>query len=113
MKAEAVDILSGDVKREAPQAAQTINTNIDITSAVANGERLSVDFEYRVTYQPDQSRIVLKGKAVFSGKEAGSSAAEWGQSGRIGGEAGEFVLNAINYGASINALMLARIFNLP
>jgi hypothetical protein len=113
MNVESVEMVSADVKTGAPGPVQSMGTNITLTGARAEGERLMVDFEFTVTYQPSQSRILLGGRAVFRDEGSVKSAAEWSSTGRISGPAGEFILNAINYSAVVNGVLISRVFNLP
>ncbi|MEW6722306.1 MAG: hypothetical protein AB1324_03525 [Candidatus Micrarchaeota archaeon] len=112
MKVETMELLFGEARRMSSQPAQNIGTGINLTAAQAEGERLVVGFEFRATYQPDQSYMVIGGRAAFSGLDAAKAAQEWAKTGRIAGPEGEFILNAVNYSAAINGVLLARAFNL-
>ena len=111
MKLESLDIVSGDFRKISPQAPQTVNMNINITSALAQKGLLLLDFEYVVTYLPEGSHIRLLGKAILSGSESAGAAAEWETTGRISGQHGELIINAINYSASINAVLISKALN--
>jgi hypothetical protein len=114
MKVESMDIFSGDFRRQSSQVQQTMNMNINLVGAKAEGDLLQVDFEYVVTYLPGNSFIRLIGKASLRGSESETRKAvqEWMASGRISGEGGELIINAINYGASINSVLISRAVNL-
>lgn len=112
MKTDYIDLISGDVRRVGPEPPKSMNTNINLTSAVILKNRLVVDFEYTVTYLPDESMIRIAGKGIFTGSEAKKAKDEWEKTTHITGSHGELILNAINYSASLNALLLARAFNM-
>lgn len=112
MKLESLDFEGGDVKKNSIAPPKTINTNIAITNAKADADLLTVKFNYTTSYLPDESYIRIAGRASFRGKEAKKAYDDWSKTGRIGGEQGEMVLNAINYNASLNAIFVSRAFNL-
>lgn len=112
MELELIDFESGDVKKNSPAPPKKVNTNIAITSAEAEADRLTVKFNYTATYAPDESYIRLIGMARFSGNEAKKAQEEWSKTGRISGAPGELVLNAINYNASLSAIFISRALGL-
>ncbi|HSB47400.1 MAG TPA: hypothetical protein VLD37_05275 [Candidatus Bilamarchaeum sp.] len=114
MKVESIDILSGDFRKAGRQAQQTMNMNINLVGARAEGSLLDIDFEFVATYYPDGSHIRILGKAFLRGteEEAAGAAAEWASSGKVGGEAGELIINAINYSCSINSVLVSRAINI-
>lgn len=112
MKLEFVEFKSGDAMRKGNAIPKSINTNIVLSGAEAEKDRLKVDFEYGVMYQPDQSYVRMKGSASFIGPEAAKSVEEWKKTKRITGPHGEFVFNALYYHCSINSLMITRVFGM-
>lgn len=114
MKVETIEMTSGDFRRQGLQAAQTLNMNINLIGASAQGGLLTVDFEYVATYFPDNSYIRLLGRAVLRGgeQEAREAAEEWAATGRISGPGGELIINAVNYNASVNAVLISRALNM-
>ena len=112
MMLESIDLRFGDTLKKSDAASKSINTNIAITSAANEKNRLNIDFEYTVTYVPQGNHIRIGGSAVFSGEESKKAFLEWKKTGRITGKAGEFVMNAINYSSSINSVLLAKTFNM-
>jgi hypothetical protein len=112
MKLETMELISCDAKRNSLTASKTINTNIALNSVSEEKGQLKVDFQYTVTYAPDESHLIIGGKATFSGTESKAAAGEWAKTGRITGAPGEFVMNSINYAASVNGVLVARAFNL-
>ena len=112
MKLESIDLRFGDALKKSDSASKTINTNIAITSAAIDKNKLNVDFEYTASYVPQGNHIRVGGRAVFTGPESKKAALEWKQSGRITGSHGELIMNAINYSSSINAVLIAKTFNM-
>jgi hypothetical protein len=112
MKLDSISFLSGDARKASDAPTQNVSTAIAFTSAEVSGDSLSLGFDYSSVYTPDGSYIRIGGRAVFSGKEAGRAYEEWSKTKRISGEHGEYMLNAINYGASMNAIMIAKVFNM-
>ena len=112
MELEAIDFEAGDVKKNSTTPPKTINTNIAITSAETEANLITVKFNYTATYSPDESYIRIIGRARFRDKDAKKMQEEWSKTGRIAGEQGEIVLNAINYNASMNAIFISKAFNL-
>lgn len=114
MKIDSLEILSGDFRKLGAQAPQTMNLNINITGASAGAGTLLLDFEYAVVYFPDNSHIRLLGKAALSGSEAEAreAAGEWAATGKISGPDGELIINAINYSASMNAVLISKALNI-
>jgi len=112
MRLESMDLLFGDARNNKGPVAKNINTNIAITSASASKSSLTIDFEYTAAYDPDGSHIRLGGRAVFIGSESKKAQEEWSKKGRISGTHGELIMNAINYAASINGVLIARAFNM-
>ncbi len=102
-----------DTRKNTPHVSpQGINSNIDLSQVGQDGDSLLVNFVYLTTYLPDKSYIRMGGKALFSGPETEKAYEEWKKSRRISGSAGEYIVNMINYSASINAIFIARVFNL-
>jgi len=95
-----------------PAMPKGINTNIDITNAEVNNNGLDLNFSYLVTYIPDKSFIRINGKARFKGPDIKKAYMEWKKTRNVSGEAGEHLINAINYSASMNSIFIARVFNL-
>lgn len=112
MKLEFLDFEFSEARKNTPAPAQTINANIDLTEVSAEKDALQVRFLYNVTYMPGSNFIRIGGKAKFSGSDATAALEDWKKTKRISGPAGEVIINAINYSASINAVFIARIFNL-
>lgn len=112
MELEFIDFESGDARALSSAAPKSISTNISITDAAANNNQLVVDFDYTAAYSPDGSHIRISGKAGFRGKEVKKAQAEWKKTGSISGVSGELILNAINFNASVNALLISKAFNL-
>jgi hypothetical protein len=112
MKLERIDLISGNVRKVSSVHSRSMNTNINFVKVDGRVGSLDIDFEYSVTYKPDGSQLFISGKAAFSGPESKKCSEEWSRTGRIGGAPGELILNAINYSASINAIFVARAFNL-
>ncbi|MEM4272171.1 MAG: hypothetical protein QXH30_01145 [Candidatus Bilamarchaeaceae archaeon] len=112
MKLEFVEFKSGDAMRKGNAVPKSINANILISNAEAEKDRLKIDFEYGVSYQPDQSYVRMKGSATFIGPEAAKSVEEWKKTKKITGEHGEFIFNALYYHCSINALLITRVFGI-
>ena len=112
MKLDSIEFRGGDAKKVSDVVTRGVNTSIAFTTAEVSGDELRVGFDYSAMYAPDQSYIRITGKAVFSGKEAKKAFEEWTKSKKISGETGEYMLNAVNYGASMNAVMMAKVFNM-
>jgi hypothetical protein len=112
MKLEYIDIVYGEARKNSPVTPKAIGTNINLTKAELDGSNLRVQFDFLATYSPDGSHLRLSGVAVFSGQEAKKAFDEWSKTARITGEPGEYILNSINYSASINAIQMSRVFNL-
>lgn len=112
MKLDRIDFMAGEAKRISDVTVQGVNTSIAFTKAELSGDSLSLDFDYSVTYAPDESFIRISGKALFSGKESKKAYDEWAKTQKITGEAGEYVLNAVNYGAALNGVLMAKVFNM-
>ena len=112
MRLERIEFGSSEARKGPAAAVQTMNANIDVTEARLEKGILETLFSYAVVYTPDNSYIRLDGRAVFSGPESKEFFDEWKRTKHLGGPGGEFVVNAINYYASINAVFIARVFNL-
>src|SRR3989338_3932660 len=112
MKLEYIDFDFGDARKNSDVPPQTINTNIEILNAQVADNTLLVSFEYTAAYVPDKSYIRFAGKARFSGKEIKSAYDEWSKNKRITSENGEYIINSINYSASVNSVLMAKVFNL-
>ncbi len=112
MKLEYMDFDFSEARKAAALPPDSIDAAIDIVKAELNGGNLQLDFSYTATYVPQGSYIRILGRAGFSGPEARDAYAEWKTDKRIGGRPGEEIMNAINYSASLNAVFIARIFNL-
>lgn len=112
MKLELIDVVASDAKKSSTEVPQNINTNITYREIRQDSGRLFVDFDYVAAYAPDGSYIRLGGRAVFAGPEVKGAHDEWSKSQRISGEAGQYIVNAIHYSASINAVLVARALNM-
>ena len=112
MRLQSIDYDFGDVRKSGNTLPTKFNTNIELTGAGAEKEILSVSFRYTATYDPDGSYIQLGGIAKFLSEDAKKTADEWSKNKRIMGEGGEAILNAINYNAAMNIILMARVFNL-
>ena len=112
MQLEFMDFDFSDAKKNAQSMPQGINTNIDLVNAEVEKDTMNVKFIYTATYAPHNSYIRIGGKAIFSGKEVKQAFEEWKKTKRITGVAGEYMVNMINYSASINAVFIARVFNM-
>ena len=112
MKLEFLDFESSEARKNSNGAPQSINTNIDITNAQLEKDLMTINFSYTASYVPDNSYVRIGGKASFSGPEARAAFDEWKKTKKIGGNTGEQIINLINYSASINAIFIARVFNL-
>lgn len=112
MKLEFLNFESADAKKRSDTAAESMNINIDVTDARLENGTLKIEFNYTVAYAPDQSYIRLGGRANFGGPDAKRAYEEWKKTKRITGDPGEQLVNTINYSASVNALFIARVFNL-
>ena len=112
MKLVAIDYGAGEIRKNRTGNPKTINSNILLTSADLDGDRLTLGFDFSAAYSPGNSRIRISGVAEFSGKEAKKAHDEWRKTRAISGPQGELILNSIHYGASMNAVLLAKAFNL-
>lgn len=112
MKLEYVEILYGDARKISPQPPEKMDTNINFTKVELSKNMLMLDFDYTVIYAPDESHLRLSGKAAFSGAESKKLFDEWQKDKKFTGKEGEMVLNAINYNVSINAIFMAKVFNM-
>jgi len=112
MKLEYMDFEFSDARKAAQLPPDAINASIDLTMAELKDSNLLLDFVYTATYAPHGSYIRIGGKAAFSGPEGKAAYAEWKKTKAVTGTSGEMILNAINYSASLNAVFIARIFNL-
>ncbi len=114
MKLEFLDFEFSEAKKNSIQALpQNINTNINLDSVDLDKNNLNVRFTYTVSYVPDGSYIRMSGVASFSGQQETKAAYdEWKKSSKIGGSAGEQIINTINYSTTVNAIFIARVFNL-
>lgn len=112
MKLETIEIVSGDAKKKSVENAKKIDTSINFTNVQLEKDQLYLDFQYTVLYQPDESHLRLNGTAMFSGPETKKLFEEWAKTKKMSGKDGETILNAINYNASINAVLLSKVFNL-
>jgi len=112
MKLELIDVVASDAKKSSSETPLNINTNISYRDVRQDAGRLFVDFDYVAAYAPDGSYVRLGGRAVFIGPEVKGAHDEWTKSSRISGEAGQYIVNAIHYSASINAVLVARALNM-
>jgi hypothetical protein len=112
MKLDYIEVRTGEVKKASDAITQGVDTNIAFTSAEVTGDTLKLGFDFSALYAPDRSYIRISGKAIFSGKESKKAQEEFSKTKKIGGETGEYILNAVNYGASMNAVMIAKVFNM-
>ncbi len=112
MKLEFVEFYAGDIRKNSPKPAESFNTNITLSDAFLDKNALTLHFEYTVNYSPGNSGIHLTGKAVFAGKEAKKAYAEWEKKQTIGGEVGEYIVNALYYHSALNAIPLSSMFGL-
>lgn len=112
MQMEFMDFDFSDAKKNAQTVPQGINTNIDLVSVEVKKDLMNLSFVYTASYLPDKSYIRIGGRAVFSGQDTNRACEEWKKTKRITGQAGEYIINMINYSASINAIFIARVFNL-
>ncbi len=112
MRLEFLDFESSEARKNSNGAPQSINTNIDITNAQLEKDVMTIKFSYTASYIPDNSFVRIGGKASFSGPETKAAFEEWKKTKKVGGTAGEQIVNLINYSASINAIFIARVFNL-
>lgn len=112
MNLESIELSSGDVIRASSARPSTMNTNITLRSVESDGDLLRVAFEYLAVYSPDSSHLRIGGRAVFRSPDAEKAAAAWSRTGVISGEDGEAILNSINYHASVNAILLAKAFDM-
>lgn len=115
MQLETLEFEFSEARKTRDAITQGINANIDLTGAeVDKSGYLYLLFTHTSSYAPEASFIRLGGRARFSGPATEVRAAmdEWKRSRRITGTHGELIINAINYAASVNAVFIARIFNL-
>lgn len=112
MQLEFIEFTNGDAKRNGTVRPDLVNTNINIREARLDKETLSMSFDYTVDYAPDKSYIRISGRARFSGKDARAAYDEWKKRMRIGGPAGEAILNSINFYSSANAVLLSKAFGM-
>ncbi len=113
MKLEFMDFEFSEAKKNGFSSMPTvINTNIDIAHVTLEKNILHVNFLYSATYMPNGSYLRIGGKASFSGSEVADTYEEWKKNRRISGSAGEQIVNVINYTASVNAVFIARVFDL-
>ncbi len=112
MQLDYLDFESSEAKKNPGTGFQGIDSTINFTSVAMDKGVLRLDFVYLATYAPTKSFIKLSGKAGFSGPEAKAAADDWTKTKKIAGATGEQIVNAINYNASINAVFIARVFNL-
>jgi hypothetical protein len=112
MKLESIEFGAGEVRKGRGGNPKTIDSNILLTNAELEEGYLALDFEFTATYAPGNDSIRISGMAIFSGKETKKAHAEWVKSKAITGEQGELILNAIHYGSSMNAVLLAKAFNM-
>ncbi len=112
MKLESMDFSGAEIRKASNNPVTGVNTGIVITEAAQRGDSLELGFEFSALYSPDPSYIRMRGRAVFSGKEIGSAYQEWLKTKKVSGEAGEYIVNAINHHSSINSIVMAKAFNL-
>lgn len=112
MNLDSVELTFGEARKNTSAIPTSMSSNITISRANIEDGKLALEFEYLVRYLPDESRITIAGISIFSGPEVKKAHDEWLKDGRIIGAPGEYILNAINYNASMNAILLARAFNL-
>jgi hypothetical protein len=111
MKLELMEVLFVDAKKASERPPESIDSRIDMRNAELDAGNLVVDFVYSANYANDGSYIRMGGRAFFSGPETKAAYDEWKKSKRIGGRPGEEVINAINYGSSLNSVFIARVLN--
>jgi hypothetical protein len=112
MKLERMDFWSGEAHKNSIAMPGKFSTNINISKASAIKDKLNIEFQYLVSYEPDGSTLTLGGTASFASSDAKKAAEEWVKTKRFGGEDGEAIVNAINYNATAHMVLFARLFNL-
>lgn len=112
MRLEKIGFWSGEARKSSQLMPSRFNTNINISKASASKDKLSVEFQHQVSYEPDGSMLVLGGSALFGSKNAKKCADEWAKTKRIAGADGEAIINAINYNATAHMVLFARLFDL-
>jgi hypothetical protein len=113
MRLEYIEFKSGDIMRRGLVAPKRIDTDISIEDArISDGNHLTIDFAYTALYDPDNSHIKMRGVAGFLGDDAKALLNKWKKSGNMEGDSGLMVLNAINYHASMNSVLIVKSFNM-
>jgi len=112
MRLESFDFGACAVTKVSANPAESMNTSVNVVKAVAEKNVIFLDFAYLVTYEPDKSSMRVDGKATFSDPEAQKLTAAWEKDGRIPGEKGEEVVNAIHYNASLALVLVSRAMNM-
>jgi hypothetical protein len=96
--------------REKPVKNLSVNIDMPDFTALKNG--LRVYFVYTVSYDPSETYMRLGGYLELEGEDITAVSKEWVKNKKISGETGEGVLNLVNYHSCMNAVLLARIFNI-
>ncbi|MCX6773457.1 MAG: hypothetical protein NTY68_00470 [Candidatus Micrarchaeota archaeon] len=112
MKLESMEVLFIEAKKASGRPPEMIDSRIDMRNAEVDAGNLAVEFVYSASYATDGSYIRMGGRALFSGPEAKAAADEWKKSKRISGKPGEDIINSINYGSSLNSVLVARVLNI-
>jgi hypothetical protein len=112
MKFELMDVLFVEAKKASERPPQNIDSKIDIRNVEISAGNLVIDFVYSADYITDGGYIRIGGRALFSGSDTKAALDSWKKTKRIDGKAGSDIVNAINYGSSLNSVFVARVLNM-
>ncbi len=113
MKIEFIDFNFSETKKMGPNLHEGIATNIDVNNVTMDGTLLAMEFVFTALYSPSRSHITIGGLVKFSGTEVKTAFTEWTKNKKFSPTLGEQIVNAINYHASMNAILIGRAVNLP
>ena len=111
MNLDFIDFIGSTVEKKSVKGVpDKFDTRIDIDAADIKNDKLNVLFSYRVNYEPEGTFINLYGVAGFSGDEIQKGFDKSKK--KISDELKDGMLTALNHVCSINAVFIARVFDL-
>lgn len=113
METKAIDFEFAEVKKKGDKQLEGVGIGIDIMGVrELDPKTARIAFVFTAKYPPNESYLRIGGIADFSGSDVVVASRSWEVNKKLSGPLGEQVLNNLNYAASINAVLLARVFNL-
>ncbi|MBI5228188.1 hypothetical protein HY988_06370 [Candidatus Micrarchaeota archaeon] len=113
MRLDFIDFNFSETRKVGPNLHQGVATNIDVNNVKMEENMLSMDFVFTAIYSPSNSNITIGGSVKFSGDEIKAAYSDYTKNKKFSPTYGEEIVNAINYHASMNAILIGRAVNLP